>query len=199
MRKKYKIILCIVILILVIGLIKIVIEYNKVNEKENGTENETENKTTETIENISDIDSFYGNAITKDYEDIRKLDNDYTLEQAQEDNCFVISHTKVYNDYLYENFMNNYNNSFIRVVQPTVEGDIIIFDILYDSNNNEIILIIDNTRDKYSSSEDRTIMLSKYEKTCEYKYNNLYWVLYNGNINDELFKTDNVYIVTTIN
>lgn len=94
----------------------------------------------------------------------------------------------------------NKESSFIRVVQPTVEGDTIILDIMYDNRNDEIILVTDNTRDRFSGSEDRNIKLLKYEKTSEYEYNNnLFWVLYNGNINDELFETNGVYVIIPIN
>lgn len=164
---------------------------------------ESEGRTAEGVESIHDIDSFYSSTLTKGYKDIRNLDSNYTIDQAKEDNCFVISHTKVYHDNLYDTFMEHYQNkksAFIRVVQPMVEGDSIILDIMYDSNHDEIILIVDNTRDKFSSDEDRTIKLLKYEKTCEYEYNDhLFWVLYNGNISDELFVTDDVYLVVTVN
>ena len=40
----------------------------------------------------------------------------------------------------------------------------------------------------------------KYNYISEYKNNNhLYWVLYNEDITEENFKTDNVFVITTIN
>ena len=162
-----------------------------------------EEEINKTTEDMNDIDSFYNRSITENYQDIRNLDKTYSLEQATKDNCFVIALAKVYNESLYDSFMNHYKNkesSFIRVVQSTIEGDTMISDIFYDNKKDEIILVTDNTRNKFSDSENRTIKLSKYEKTTEYKYNNnLFWILYNGDIKDELFETDNVYVVGTIN
>ncbi len=79
----------------------------------------------------------------------------------------------VHNDYLYNEFMENYNNkktSFIRVAQNAVEGDLILNDILYYENTDKIYLVTDNTRDKFSANEDRTIEFREYEHTGEWEY-----------------------------
>ncbi len=55
-------------------------------------------------------------------------------------------------------------NAFIRVVQSTVEGDIFIIDVLYEARNNKIHLVKDDTRDKFSAQEDRTIKYKTYKK-----------------------------------
>lgn len=48
--------------------------------------------------------------------------------------------------------------------------------------------------------EKITININKYEKTAEYNYkDNLYWVSYNGEINEENFISDNVFILAVIN
>ena len=151
---------------------------------------------------LQELNMFYDRDFTEKYEDIRKLDENYSSFNAQNDNCFVIG-AMVHNDYLYNDFMNNYINTksaFIRVVQNTVEGDAIISDVKYDSNKGKIYVVVDNSRDKFSSEDDRKITLKEYEKTAEYKYKeHLYWVVYNGEINDEKFNSDNVYILATIN
>ena len=50
------------------------------------------------------------------------------------------------------------------------------------------------------AEEDRKVNLKEFEKMTEYKYqNNLYWILYNGEINDEKFKSEDVFVITTIN
>lgn len=48
--------------------------------------------------------------------------------------------------------------------------------------------------------EKITININEYEKTAEYNYkDNLYWVSYNGEINEENFISDNVFILAVIN
>lgn len=150
---------------------------------------------------IKTIDDFYNKTLTQN-KDIRNLSSEYSYFDAQKDNCFVIG-AMVHNDYLYGEFMENYKNNksaFIRVAQNTVEGDLILYDILYNKKTNKLYLVTDNTRDKFSAEEDRKIALKEFNNISEYKYkNNLYWVLYNENITEENFNTDNVYIITTIN
>ena len=150
---------------------------------------------------IESLDDFYSTRLTKD-NDIRDLGELYNSFDAQKDNCFVIG-AMVHNDYLYYEFMQNYKNdksSFIRVAQNTIEGDLILRDILYHEPTKKLYLVTDNTRDEFSASEDRKIELKQFDNISEYTYDNhLYWVLYNGEINDENFNSDNVFVITIIN
>ena len=151
--------------------------------------------------NISNLNDFYNTELTKNT-DIRNLSKEYTSFDAQKDNCFVIG-AMVHNDNLYSEFMENYKNkktAFIRVAQNTVEGDLILTDILYYEKSDKLYIVTDNTRDKFSAETDRIIELKEFNYTSEYKNNNhLYWVLYNEDITEENFKTDNVFVITTIN
>ena len=155
----------------------------------------------ENSSNISNLNDFYNTELTKN-RDIRNLSKEYTSFDAQKDNCFVIG-AMVHNDNLYSEFMENYKNkktAFIRVAQNTVEGDLILTDILYYEKSDKLYIVTDNTRDKFSAETDRIIELKEFNYTSEYKNNNhLYWVLYNGDITEENFKTDNVFVITTIN
>lgn len=156
----------------------------------------------ENNETVKKINEFYKDDIIGDYVDIRKLDTLYSKFDAQKDNCFVIG-AMVHNDNLYYEFMKDYKNkksSFIRVAQNTTEGDLIINDIKYDAELDKIIIVEDNTRDVFSNEEDRQITIREYDKIGEYKYNNsLYWIAYNGEINDEIFKSNDTFIITRIN
>lgn len=158
-------------------------------------------------EGISDINDFYTHSITKDYKDLRSLPKNYTKEQAQKDNCFIIG-AMVHNDNLYTEFMDKYNkkeNAFIRVVQSTVEGDVFIIDVLYEAINDKIHLIKDDTRDKFSAQKDRTIKYKNYEKTGIWNYqNSQYWVVYNGELPDGTktqytINSDELFIIAAIN
>lgn len=152
-------------------------------------------------DNISNIENFYNTELTKD-RDIRTLSKEYTSFDAQKDNCFVIG-AMVHNDNLYSEFMESYKNkktAFIRVAQNTVEGDLTLTDILYYEKSDKLYIVTDNTRDKFSAETDRIIELKEFNYISEYKNNNhLYWVLYNEDITEENFKTDNVFVITTIN
>lgn len=155
----------------------------------------------ENSSNISNLNDFYNTELTKN-RDIRNLSKEYTSFDAQKDNCFVIG-AMVHNDNLYSEFMENYKNkktAFIRVAQNTVEGDLILTDILYYEKSDKLYIVTDNTRDKFSAETDRIIELKEFNYISEYKNNNhLYWVLYNEDITEENFKTDNVFVITTIN
>lgn len=150
---------------------------------------------------ISNLNDFYNTELTKN-RDIRNLSKEYTSFDAQKDNCFAIG-AMVHNDNLYSEFMENYKNkktAFIRVAQNTVEGDLILTDILYYEKSDKLYIVTDNTRDKFSAETDRIIELKEFNYISEYKNNNhLYWVLYNEDITEENFKTDNVFVITTIN
>lgn len=161
-------------------------------------DNEKNNKTDT---DIKELDDFYNTELTKE-NDIRSLSKEYNSFDAQKDNCFVTG-AMVHNENLYIEFMEKYKNketAFIRVAQNTVEGDLIIYDILYYKNTNKLYLVTDNTRDEFSAQEDRNIELKEFENTSEYNFkNHLYWILYNEEVNDDNFNTDNVFIVTTTN
>lgn len=174
--------------------------YNGIYEISSDEYNSILNFTKET----NDLDEFYDTKLTTGYVNIKQIKEDYTIEEAINDKCFVVNHAKVYNENLYEEFMNKYNNkesAYIRLVQPTTEGDLVIYDIKYDKDNDKIILVTDSTRDKFAADNDRIISLHEYEKIGTYRYNNgnLFWVVYNGDINDETFNTDNTFILTVVN
>ena len=74
----------------------------------------------------------------------------------------------------------------------------ILYDILYYEKTNQIYLVTDNTRDEFSAN--RNIEFMQFENMAEYEYETqLYWVLYNGEMNDEKFHAEDTFIVTTIN
>ena len=156
----------------------------------------------ELIDSINNIDDFYKTTLTQ-YNDIRDLSKNYTISDARKDNCYVTGSS--INDKLFSGFTSKYNkkrDAFVRVVQTTTEGDIIITDVLYDSKNDKIHIVTDNTRDKYSSKEDRTIKYQSYEKISVWFHNSArYWVAYNGTLPEEnINETDNenFFIITSL-
>ena len=143
---------------------------------------------------------------------IDELSEDYSIDDAIKDGCFVIGAAKVYNDNLYEEFMKKYEDkeeAFIRVVQSTDEGDAIIYDIFYipeskewmDSNfPDRVYVVIDSTRDKFAAEDDRMINMEEFDGIAEYESNsNLYWVAYRGNPEDIELMNINTFVIAIIN
>lgn len=149
--------------------------------------------------NYSDLDLFYKNDVIK-YTDTRFLADTYDIKDAINDNCMVISGAKVYNDNLYNDFWDSYKNdksSFIRVVATTAEGDLIIYDLLYNSTTKKLELVADTTRDNYTA--DKKIEYTQYENMAEYEYeNNLYWVVYNNELNEITFNENSTFVIALI-
>ncbi|MCM1104258.1 MAG: DUF4362 domain-containing protein [Clostridium sp.] len=154
------------------------------------------------IEDIFDLDAFYQNPVLQEYKDIRDLEEGYSKEQAQSDNCFVIG-AMVHNDGLYDEFMvhvQNGEDAFIRVVQYNTEGDVIIDDILYVCDSDKVYLVYDRTRDRFADENDRSITLYEFDNIAEYNYkDHLYWVVFNGEMSDANFESANTFIITLIN
>lgn len=185
-------------------------EVEKVTENKRNIENQEEIKEVtedesaagnqEDVEKASDLDAFYQSPTLQEYQDIRNLEESYSREQAQADNCFVIG-AMVHNDYLYDEFMTHVQDgedAFIRVVQYNVEGDVIIDDILYDSN--KVYLVHDGTRDRFADVDDRSITFNRFDNIAQYNYNDrLYWIAFNGEISDVNFESTNTFIITLIN
>lgn len=144
----------------------------------------------------SELDIFYDDEITNEYEDIRNLSKEYNVYNAQVDKCFVVG-AMVHNEYIYGEFLEDYKkerDSFLRIVCNTKNNDLIIFDIMYKNNTKEFKLVSDYTRDTSKKEEDRIIKLSKYKNISEYEYKGYtYLVLYNGILNDENFNSENVF------
>ncbi|MEG0283133.1 MAG: DUF4362 domain-containing protein, partial [Clostridia bacterium] len=160
-----------------------------------------ENKKNAEIIDINTVEDFYKTEVTKNV-NIKNLPEIYSIFDAQKENCFIVG-AMVHNENLYYDFMEDYKNkktSFIRVAQKTTEGNVILLDILYYEKTNKLYLVTDNTRDSFASKEDRKLSIRPFDATSEYKYKtNLYWILYNGQVNEDNFSSENVFRVVTIN
>lgn len=176
----FLIIILVVILLIVLGLTNF-----------SNKDKKTSSKSVKQSERITSVDDFYKKDITKN-----KLGANYSIDEAIRDNCFVLTKAKVYNDSLYEDFINNYNNkqtSFIRIVKD-YNNLLIVDDVLYNKDDNLLYLVSFNFQD------NKKLDLLKFENIGTYKYDkNEYLVLFNKEITDENFKSENVFILATIN
>lgn len=103
----------------------------------------------------------------------------YEPEEAVEDGCFVNVHDKIYNKNKWIDFVEKIKNkevAEIRMIQYTIEGDAMVYDIRYE--NNTYMVWEDNRRDKFASEEDRKIHYQEYNEIGQLD-NRFY--LYQGN------------------
>lgn len=145
---------------------------------------------------ITNIETFYQISLTQN-KNINSLPSSYTVTQAEEDNCLILTN-KIINKKEYEDFLNEYNNhknSFIRIIETTIEGDLLIYDLLY--YNDFLYLVTDYSRDKYATATDKELSLEKYKYLSNYKYKNkTYLVLNNEEINENNFKNGTVFTIS---
>lgn len=87
---------------------------------------------------------------TDKYADITLLPKEYSLEQAQKDNCYIsASDGQVYNDNVLNEFLaavNNNENYFIRMIRYSSDNQTIITDIYYSSENKLFYVCRDTSR-----------------------------------------------------
>lgn len=94
-----------------------------------------------------------------EYMALEKLPEEYNSQLAIQNGDVVYTHTKLYNYEKLEDFYKAYMEGRtdkvykVRIIMYTDEGDAVIHDLTM--NNEEVKLMVDNTRDKFSSSENR--------------------------------------------
>lgn len=93
------------------------------------------------------------------YKELDSLPKNYDSELAQKNGDVVGIHLKIYNIEKLDKFMELFKKQktdiqeMVRVTTYTVEGDAIIHDLII--SNKGMKLIEDNTRDKFSNTENR--------------------------------------------
>ena len=190
MKKILTILVVIILLVLILFFGYILINKKSENPKSSSKE---ENNT---------LDIFYSYELTNNYQNIKNLPKDYTVEIAQLDNCFIVTPSTTNNKYIYSEFMSNYRNwtsSFIRIVKSTLDGNTTIYDILYDADLNKVFVVTDNTRNNNISESDKNISLKEFEQIGEYLNGDiLYFVAFNDNLSTETFTSSDTLIITEI-
>ncbi len=129
---------------------------------------------------------------------IELLSDNYSLEDAKRDGCYVIDGTEEFNISSYNKFLEDIEakiTSTLRFVTTTLNGDIIITDLKY-MNDGRFKVIYDGTRDRENPEDNRVMMAYVYEHIGIYK-NKLY--AYNGNsITNSMLGTSEVYYLFDI-
>ena len=160
MKKGVKVLLGIVVIIILVGVIFVTVNYIK-NEEYYSNEGNgiTEQNNNEVAQNTS-----------WKYSDLEELPKDYSSEQAIIDGCLIISNNnKIYNKSKLDEFLHNTSANYteqkkpskIRIIQYTIEGQMIIKDVEY-REDGKFIITTDFTRDDFSAEEDRIISSKEY-------------------------------------
>lgn len=179
---KKKLVLAITILVIIIEGILFTVKQQVKTSKQN-EKNSSPNSINSASNNLTDGENNTGKESSTDkygYKNLSELPQDYTLEQAIEDRCVVITYNKVWNKDKLDSFIENTGinskdrkEDKIRIAQTTVEGDLVIKDLEYkikdetyklgneDVNKTTYILTEDNTRDKFSAEADRKITVNE--------------------------------------
>lgn len=87
---------------------------------------------------------------TDKYVDIATLPEEYSLNQAQEDGCYIsASDGQIYNENVLNSFLDAVNNNkdyFIRMLRYSSENQTVITDVYYNSENKIFYVCRDNSR-----------------------------------------------------
>ena len=127
---------------------------------------------------VSDDLATLNDYIPTKFAKLEDLPQNYTKEQAIQDGCFVIDQVALYNKNKLDSFIKNTGTTTstnskkedsLKIVQFTVEGDMIITEVSYkireetytlsgeQVNKTNYVVRVDNTRDKFSAEADRKI------------------------------------------
>ena len=99
---------------------------------------------------------------------IELIPQEYTVEQAKDDNYFVIQDGKYYNKEVYDDFSKNVNagiEGVLRIITLNENDDLIITDLHYE--NNKFKVVRDETRDK--NNKDNFINAYNFDKIGIYE------------------------------
>lgn len=134
------------------------------------------------------ITDFYKDEITNKLLPVTNLDNSYNINTAIAENALVLTNNKYHNFNTYKDFISKVKkqkSAFLRIVFTTIEGDLIINDVKYDSKTNKTYVLSDNRKDRFGTPN---ITVDSYDNLLEKKGINggEILIVYNDNQNDYL-------------
>lgn len=151
---------------------------------------------------VISIEEFQMDKFLSSYKDIKSLPEEYSIEDAITDRYFVVMYNGIYNDDLYNNFLKDVENkiqAFIRIVQPTVEGNIMITDIQY-TENGKIQICHDSTRDKFASEKNRTYTYYTFSNigTLKNSYGEYLYAFNGDELTEEMIENNECFEIAKI-
>lgn len=160
MKIKHFIILGIIIMMIV----PIVLENKKtVEEPQNEIKTITYNEEEKKI-----ISDFYTEGFLSKYKSILDLSNE--PKSVFYDNYRLVDEENSINDSDFIEFLNNYKNkknAYLRMIMYTIEGDPIVYDIIYNSKKGTVKILTDFSRDKFAIHDEDTLTVTTYKKVEE--------------------------------
>lgn len=108
------------------------------------------------------------------YQDINSITEEYTIEDAIEDKCFVVKENKIISPdkKQLDNFVNNCNNKvedLIRIYIQEVDNVVVIYDIEYKNNRiNMVSKIMKSNNDRILYHTGNEIVVRRLNSAIEY-------------------------------
>lgn len=129
---------------------------------------------------------------------IELLPDQYSIEDAKRDGCYIQLDDEIFNASSYEEFLEDVeqkNPATLRIAKLTQNQDLILIDLKY-LTDGKFKVIYDGTRDRTNPENNQVIMAYKYEHIGIYK-DKLY--AYNGdNLSKEKIKTEDAYYLFSL-
>lgn len=93
---------------------------------------------------------------SSEFINIKQLRYNYTIEEARNDNCVIISSNgKIYNIEIFYKFIDKVSakcNLFIRIISCIDDSMFRIYDLKYDNQKDVFLLCVDDTRTDFNNS-----------------------------------------------
>ncbi len=99
--------------------------------------------------------------------DIEKEIEDFDEDEAKDKDYYVYQKDEEINRSKLDDFLDKLEDkktALLKVAKPTIEGDFILYHVLYDGISKKVYVVADTTRDKHASKEDRKVELYTLDK-----------------------------------
>ena len=99
--------------------------------------------------------------------DIEKEIEDFDEKEAKDKDYYVYQKDEEINRSKLDDFLDKVEDkktALLKVATPTIEGDFILYHILYDAAGKKVYVVADTTRDKHASKDIRRIELYTLDK-----------------------------------
>lgn len=143
------------------------------------------------------IDKGYCMLETDEVVSLNELAKRYNYKEAIKDNYYVVTDKKIYNSEVMKKFLDSIisaKTAFIRIVDSSYDGKILITDVLYDKE--KVTVFVDDTR---NSNENVSIKVYKFthldvidDEVGKYLY------AYNGNVINEKSDSRDSFLISKI-
>lgn len=150
---------------------------------------------------IAGLDDFYQHSLVRG-KDLRELAPEYGAAEMDNDRVYYVGSTETRNSAAYNEFWQKYQageSAFLRIAQTTVEGDLILRDVLYLKETGKIYVVSDNSRDRYASPADQEITFAEFAHLAEHTSDGrMDLVAYNGALDAAAFESGRAIVIAPV-